>query len=353
MSAMKLTAIAVLYLFLPFATFTYYFSRRRRRMIEIDRVLTLLRAEQSYRDVHAAETFSYYFWAFAYVSVVALAGLAVLLFARQFGLPDGEFPSVPLGSARFPQPGSRLVFAMAFLGGYVWGMQDIFRRYSQNDLTPGVFYGFGMRMILASTFAVVIYNGASALTGGSDGGASGITANIWPAVAFLMGIFPQRGIRWLSSHVPLLSSPGDPSVDPAPLEMIEGIETYDVLRLEELGIDSCYDLAAADFVPLLLKTAYSARQLIDWILQAKLCVYFGDSVKDLRRIGIRTVLDLEALSAQAIESLPAETTVTKAVLERAREATMKSAEMKRLRQVGTLLGMFSELEALDMLAQTP
>ena len=63
--------------------------------------------------------------------------------------------------------------------------------------------------------------------------------------------------------------------------MIEGVESHDTLRMEELGIDSCYDLATADFVPLLLKTPYSARQLIDWILQAKLCVYFGDTVKDL------------------------------------------------------------------------
>ncbi len=349
---MKVTALVVLYLFLPLTTFTYYFSRRRRRVIEIDRVLTLLKAEQAYRDVHAAETFSYYLWSLAYASVVAVAGLVLLLFARQIGLPDGEFPPVTLGTAEFPQPGSRLVFAMAFLGVYVWGLQDIFRRYSQNDLAPSVFYGFGMRMILSSMFALVIYNASSALTGGAESGA-GITANIWPALAFLMGIFPQRGIRWLSSRVPVFSSAGDPSVDPAPLEMIEGIESYDVLRLEELGIDSCYDLATSDFVPLLLKTAYSARQLIDWILQAKLCVYFGDSVKDLRRIGIRTVLDLEGLTSEAIESLPAETSVTKAVLERARESVLKSVEMRRLRRVGTLLGMFSDLEAVDMLAESP
>ena len=36
------------------------------------------------------------------------------------------------------------------------------------------------------------------------------------------------------------------------------------------------------FVPLTLKTPYSTRQLIDCILQAKACVYFGEDVKDLR-----------------------------------------------------------------------
>jgi hypothetical protein len=51
--------------------------------------------------------------------------------------------------------------------------------------------------------------------------------------------------------------------------MVEGIDNHDSLRLAELGIDTCYDLATADFVPLVLRMPYSALQLIDWILQAK------------------------------------------------------------------------------------
>jgi Endonuclease I len=33
----------------------------------------------------------------------------------------------------------------------------------------------------------------------------------------------------------------------APLEIVEGIEFHDSLRLEELGIDTCYDLATSDY----------------------------------------------------------------------------------------------------------
>jgi predicted RecB family nuclease len=62
---------------------------------------------------------------------------------------------------------------------------------------------------------------------------------------------------------------GADAVPRAPLGMVEGIENHDRLRLEELGIDTCYDLATADFVPLVLRMPYSALQLIDWILQAK------------------------------------------------------------------------------------
>ena len=196
-----------------------------------------------------------------------------------------------------------------------------------------------MRIIFAAVVAMVIYNAFSALSGG-DGTESGITANIWPALAFLIGIFPQRGIRYLSDKVPMISHANDANVRPTPLEMIEGIESHDVLRLDELGVDSCYDLATADFVPLLLRTPYSGRQLIDWILQAKLCVYFGEGVKELRRFGIRTIVDLEALTAEEIATLPQDTSVTATVLVRAIASSRTSPEIIRLREVGQLLGMF-------------
>jgi hypothetical protein len=228
---------------------------------------------------------------------------------------------------------------MAFFGAYFFGLQHIFRRYSSNDLTPAVYYGASMRMLLAGMTALIIYNGYTALSGAGDSSGA-ITATIGPALAFLIGIFPQRGMRWLTDRIPMLSGVADPSVRPMPLEMIEGVESHDTLRMEELGIDSCYDLATADFVPLLLKTPYSARQLIDWILQAKLCVYFGDTVKDLRRIGIRTLVDLESMTPPELESLPAETSITATVLLRARES-VKSPEIDRLRDIGQRLGVFA------------
>jgi hypothetical protein len=102
-----------------------------------------------------------------------------------------------------------------------------------------------------------------------------------------------------------------------------------------------YDLATADFVPLMLKTPYSARQLIDWMLQAKLCVYFGDAVKHLRVQGFRTVIDLAQLTPKEIEALAAETALTKSALEHAQQSvTHEAAELERLREAGQVLGTF-------------
>jgi hypothetical protein len=338
-AAFKLFVAVVLYIFLPLTALTYYFSRRQRRVIEIDRMLTILNIEPGYAKAYAPDTLSTYLVAVAYASIISCIGLALLFFSREIGLVNGDFPTVTMSDVEFPQKGSRIVFAMAFLGVYLSGLQHIYRRYAASDLSPTLYYGFSMRVLFAAVVAMVIYNAYSALSGG-DSADGGITANIWPALAFLIGTFPQRGMRYLSDKLPMLSPAVDPTVRPAPLEMIEGIETHDVLRFEELGIDTCYDLASADFVPLLLKTPYSGRQLIDWILQAKLCVYFGDGVKDLRRFGIRTLVDLDALSPEEIETLPHDTTVTTNVLTRAIASVRSSAEIARLREVGMLLGMY-------------
>lgn len=133
-------------------------------------------------------------------------------------------------------------------------------------------------------------------------------------------MFPQRGLRWLTDRLPIFSAKTNPSVRESPLEMIEGITIHDKLRLEELGIDTCYDLADADFVPLMINTPYGARELVDWILQAKLCVYFGEAVRDLRQHCIRTVVDLKSLKPEDIQALAEETTATKSALERAKES---------------------------------
>jgi hypothetical protein len=348
--ASKLIVLMVLYLFLPLTALTYYVFRRRRRTYEVERMFAVLHIDPAYRRAYDDENARrYYLWAVAYASVVAGLGLMLLFLGPELGVE--EFPSVPFGMTtgtatemlRFPQRGSRLVVGMAFLGAYLWGLQYVLRRYLLNDLRPSVYYGLSLRLILAAGTALVLYNAYAALAGVDTSGsvsAGTMTLHIWPALAFLIGTFPQRGLRWLTDRLPMLA-PETEAVRRASLDMVEGIEIHDSLRLEEVGIDTCYDLATADFVPLMLKTPYSARQLIDWILQAKLCVYFGDTVKNLRVQGFRTVIDLAQLTSKEIEVLAAETALTKSALERAQQAVkQEAAELERLREAGRVLGTF-------------
>ncbi len=186
----ELITVIVLYLFLPITALTYLVFRHKRQMAGVERILTSLNVDPSSRHMYRDEKPGYQFlWAATYASVVACIGLMLLFLGPElFPNKNGEFPSVSFGGEggpEFPQEGSRLVFGMAFLGAYIWGLQYVFRRYALNDLTPDVYYNLSMRMILAALIALVIYN-AYGVLGGENGVLSQRAGRFWP---FCSGCF--------------------------------------------------------------------------------------------------------------------------------------------------------------------
>jgi hypothetical protein len=60
-------------------------------------------------------------------------------------------------------------------------LQYVLRRYVLNDLRPSVYYGLSLRLILAASMTLVLYNAYGALAGvGTSGSGSGgtMTSNI-------------------------------------------------------------------------------------------------------------------------------------------------------------------------------
>lgn len=352
---LMLGAAIMLSLFLPLLAYSYFFYRQERKRIEVERVFEKLGLpkDSAYEQMFkVARSGPYFLLAAGMAWAVAVVGLMILFVGESIGINTISYTEIR--NERFPIEGSRLVFGMAFLGAYFWGLQYVLRRYVANDLIPGVFYGLGLRMPLAATLALLIFNAFASFTGGGtvDGAAAdaagsasaGVDARIWPALAFLLGAFPQRAQQWLMARIPGFSAEADPSVRPLPVDMIEGIRTYDRMRLEELGIESCHDLATADFIPLILRTSYGARELADWILQAKLCVYCGQSVRDLREHGVRTILDLVDLEVDDIADLAKKTSASDMGLKRAQEFAKTDPEIQRLRSVAQKLSQYTVLE---------
>ena len=334
----KVAALVVIYLFLPVSAAAYFWFRRHRHERKVQRILRVLDVDERDREIYAQRGIGWHLaLAIFYSTAVSAVGLAALMFSRW--IED----ALAWGPGSFPADDSLLMLGMAFLGAYLWGVQYVLRRYITNDLEPAVFYGLSLRMLLAGALAVVIFNGYEVLAGNGPEGADagGVVDTMWPAVAFVLGMFPQRGLSWLRDRIPMLAPQTHPSVRKLGLDIIEGISVHDRLRLEEYGLDNCFDLATVDFVPLAISTPYSARTLVDWIMQAKLCVYCGEAISDLRQVGMRTIFDLEGMPAEELETLANETSVTKASLMRAKRHVEQDAETRRLREIAFRLGVFA------------
>jgi hypothetical protein len=358
----RILTLVVLVGFLPVCGYTYFAYRIGQRKLEIKRILHLLKITSTYRNIYTEDIgWMHFFISVVFTMSIAIFGFSALLFSKDLGLADGQSLlligtqlSNPVctksGHLEAYQHGALLAFGLGFLGAYLWGLQGLFRRYSMNDLLPIAFYNFGLRMILSSFIALLIYHAVGGFS--CDGSASNndsllllpTTDGILIITVFLVGMFPQRGIRWLSSRFGLSGKDNYPGGRNLPLNMIEGMTAYDIFRLEELGIDTCFDLANTDFIPLLLKTSYGARELIDWLLQAKLCVHFGEDTEELRRRGIRLITDFEGIDESTMDKLAKETSLTLPSLQRATTVSVTDQNIERLKRAAELLGHYWEGE---------
>ncbi len=188
---------------------------------------------------------------------------------------------------------SRGVLSWAFVGGFIWSAQNILRRVISYDLAPNVFYSAGIRIMLASGVALVL----SFMLGADNTGATSfvnVRASL-PAVAFITGMFPDRMVSYLMRVFEkyLMTSQLDLNTKHLSLDNIQGFSLNHKERFKELGIDNAQNLATASLTKLLIETPYDARQILDWIGQAKLLCYAGQNINRVRAVGIRTVYDLQ------------------------------------------------------------
>ena len=370
----KFIIVLLLVSYLPLITYSFYKSSYEHRDKEIDLLIERVGLERSFAELHGSINQGWHLiLATIFASFVSFVGLSTLFFSYDVDILYK--PNLLLGGIHVTtlisaddnlitdntpkdlvdvikankdsifvyQQQALFVFGMSFLGAYLWGLQYFARRYLMNDLVPGAFYHFAIRMIFSAIIALLIYH-SSDLIGDSHlanpdesktNAAISFSAAL-PAIAFFVGMFPQRGVKWLGSKLSFMSTQNT-AVRELPLTMIEGLTEYHVIRLEEAGIDNCYNLSNADFITLILTTPYEAREVIDWILQAKLCVRFGHDVSILRAKGFRTVLDLLILDEQMVVELAKDSALIESQLRRIVLEVQADNGLKRLLEVGRSL----------------
>lgn len=353
---LKIAFLFAFVMFIPASAACYHFSRSEQRKAEVRRYQELLDINdedlklfwQQNPGLGLAISVAFVTFLIACFWTLIMFG-SDIKFSSQYGYFLGDITRVdnvalPDGTeiGKY-ENGALLTVNMAFLGAYLWGIQNLTRRYSMNDLIPITYYYLSLRIIFATILALVIYKLSELMPGmfgpllGSASSESGdppsdlsATHLVMPFFAFLIGMFPQRALNWLTDKFSVFSQKHHDSVRAIPLDMIEGITVYDKVRLQELGIDDCYDLANVDYIPCLFKTPYSPRILISWILQAKMCVYFGEHVKDLRDNGIHTVWQIKTHEVDKLKELVKSSSLTEDKLVRVKDLISEDHEIPRL-----------------------
>src|SRR3546814_17295440 len=103
-------------------------------------------------------------------------------------------------------------------------------------------------MIFAAIIALMVYHMLPDIAD-PTGAESSIGSSFLPALAFLIGIFPQRALQYLTDRLNTILAPADGKAREVPLEMIQGITVNDPLRLAAAGIETCFNPAPPAFVP--------------------------------------------------------------------------------------------------------
>jgi len=287
----KISIIFIIGSFMPLAAMTYFKVMLKKKVKEYNKTLAEL-GINSEKRVEDFYTPSKYILSVSFVTILCLVAITAFSFADVY---VGEIKdSLLLTGAFFGNQNSALinqslsVLNMAFLGAFLWSAQTIIRRLVARDLSPSVFYSAGIRIILASVIALVL----SFLIGEQSSTNFVSFRSSLSVIAFLTGMFPERILQYLVNLYQQYFTPNTLNNDTLSLNKIEGISLQHKERLGEMGIDNAQNLATASLTNLLIETPFGARQVLDWIGQAKLLCYAKENIDGLRQVGIRTVYDL-------------------------------------------------------------
>jgi len=339
-------ATLIMIAFMPLTAITYLHYRLPRKQEEFEAIKSAFHAHNDEPEdfsfvLRRADFPADYVMPIFFVSVFSTLGFSIL-FSNSAVILFNGVEWIGTEQEIFNSEAYRrsiVSIGMAFLGAYIWSIQYIFRRLVTLDLPPGAYFSVGTRMIYSSFLAVVFQY---LLPKVELGAGMNINSQII-VVSFLIGIFPDRALSWMRETIGQIFSQPKLSADQLPLEMIEGISGFHKVRLYELGIDSVQNLAHASLMELILKTPFKPRVLVDWMVQARLCLEFKENTNALRAAGIRTILDLldvlQDSEENQLEELAEHSGVNLSLIRTVYIANRKEKSIGRLRKAYDVLNI--------------
>jgi hypothetical protein len=224
-------------------------------------------------------------------TAVLTVGWVTVLQPEIYGAVLGQRTVTLLGVPELPAEPLRA----GFLGAYVFVLQSLVRRYYQQDLKSRAYVGAVLRIVVVAALVVALHPLWQQLPNQE------LVTGIELAFAFLLGFFPELGVRLLVQRVgTALRRSIETGESQYPLRELDGCNLYAQARLLEEGVEDMENLTSANIVDLLLDTRTPVGRLVDWMDQAFLYLRVtggtGEDGRDdralLRQYGVRTATDL-------------------------------------------------------------
>jgi hypothetical protein len=221
------------------------------------------------------------------------------------------------------------------VSAYIFLIYTLVRRNNSSDLTPGTFWEALRRLITVFGLGLILTAFQPEAPTPSDSSSlgiavqQGIQATLYFGLnsglillALFLGIFPTAALKTFARYGQIMAEalmggiihaffpnsklPGggpDLSLRLSPrheLYLLDDLDEWDALRLEEANIVGLQGMATADLAHLLLWTPFPTSQVLDWVDQAMLFLSSGAEpetsfAKTFRTIGLRrasTLMDM-------------------------------------------------------------
>ncbi len=179
-----------------------------------------------------------------------------------------------------------------WLGAYIHGVDRTIRHYLAQDLSPNVYVLSARRFIVAFVVGTIVGVGVGSTVSASVKNLDVSLTTVY-VVCFFIGLFPDRGIRWISDFASKVLKLKDEEAEGMPLSAIEGISEWQRSRLDQEGIVNVQNLATANLMRLVWYTPFDVGQLVDWTDQAILLLYASPKqAAALQNVGLRCASDV-------------------------------------------------------------
>lgn len=190
--------------------------------------------------------------------------------------------------------GIEIEVLLAFIGGYLWGLNEILIRKRNVDLTPFSLHFIWLRIIIVSVIGFIILE-------------FGFDPKISYSISFILGAFPVKTLKAFFQGIPgkYLSKFSNKKLESEDVshrfKCIEGLHPLHIKRLQEEDIHCNQNLAFQDPLRLYLRTNIEWKVLLDLVDQAFLFCYVEEKITNLRKFGIRGAIEFASLYMEYLD----------------------------------------------------